>query len=322
MSSSLKLADALSKVHDGICVFGSDFRPTFANEKASQLLETADDEFQAKIRLAFADGCGRRFEHFHIGLDRWFEHQSYLHPDGRLTIISRDITSRRRIEAALRANEERFRRIIDSNIIGVIVVEGGIITEANDGFLKMVGHTRREQVTRQLHWREMTPPEYHAADAKARIELKTEGVFSPYEKEFFRKDGSRAPILISGVSIEERPNTPETLCLAMDLSEKQRAEERVRLIVEYSKILASSLECDKTLPEVAEFVVSKTADTCSIFVRDDDELTRVASASRTPVGQSIHTDAEIENVMATGRTYAVVSPVSCIVSPIVARNQT
>jgi signal transduction histidine kinase len=47
----------------------------------------------------------------------------------------------------------------------------------------------------------------------------------------------------------------------------------------------------------------------------------VASASRTPVGQSIKTDTEIENVMATGITYAVVSPVSCIVSPIVARNQ-
>jgi PAS domain S-box-containing protein len=321
MSSSLKLADALSKINDGICVFGSDRKPTFVNEKASQLLETADDEFQAKIKLASTDGSGRRFEHFHAGLNRWFEHQSYPHSDGGLTIISRDTTSRHRIEAALRANEERFRRIIDSNIIGVIVVEAGIITEANDGFLKMVGHTRREQVTRQLHWREMTPRDYDAADAKAQIELKTAGVFSPYEKEFFRKDGSRVPILISGVSIEARPNTPETLCLAMDLSERRRAEERVRLIVECSKILASSLECDKTFPEVAEFVVSKIADTCSIFVREDHELTRVASASRTPAGQSIHTDAELENVMATGRTYAVVSPVSCIVSPIVARNQ-
>jgi PAS domain S-box-containing protein len=321
MSSSLKLADALSKINDGICVFGSDRKPTFVNEKASQLLETADHEFQAKIKLAFTDGSVRRFEHFHTGLDRRFEHQSYLHDDGGLTIISRDITSRHRIEAALRANEERFRRIIDSNIIGVIVVEAGIITEANDGFLKMVAHTRRELVTRQLHWQEMTPPEYDAADAKARVELKTAGVFSPYEKEFFRKDGSRVPILISGVAIEGPPNTPETLCLAMDLSERRRAEERVRLIVECSKILASSLECDKTLPEVAEFVVSKIANTCSIFVREDDELTKVAAASRTPVGPGIQTDSEIENVMATGTSYIAVSPVSRIVSPIVARNE-
>lgn len=321
MSSSPKLADALSKINDGICVFGSDRQPTFVNEKALQLLETADDEFRAKIKLAFADGSGRRFEYFHAGLDRWFEHQSYPHGDGGLTIISRDITSRHRIEAALRANEERFRRIIDSNIIGVIVVEAGTITEANDGFLKMVGHTRRELVTRQLHWREMTPPEYDVADTKSRDELKTAGVFSPYEKEFFRKDGSRVPILLSGVSIEGPPNTPETLCLAMDLSERRRAEERVRLIVECSKILASSLECDKTLPEVAELVVSKIADACSIFVREDDELTRMASASRTPVKQGIQAEAEIENVMASGTSYAAVSPVSCIVSPIVARNE-
>ena len=62
----------------------------------------------------------------------------------------------------------------------------------------MVGHTRTDLVTRQLRWREMTPSEFDSVDAKARAELESTGVFSPYEKEFLRKDGSRIPILIGG----------------------------------------------------------------------------------------------------------------------------
>ena len=61
------------------------------------------------------------------------------------------------MEEALRASEERFRRVIESNIIGVIVVENGILTEANDVFLQMVKFNRGDLVRKQLRWREMTP---------------------------------------------------------------------------------------------------------------------------------------------------------------------
>jgi len=225
------------------------------------------------------------------------------------------------MEEALRASEERFRRVIDSNIIGVIVVEAGFITEANDVFLKMVGYGRNDLVTRQLHWREMTPPEYDAEDTKARLELKATGLFSPYEKEFFRKDGSRVPILVSGVAIQTSSDKPETLCLAMDLSERRKADARVRSIVECSKILASSLECEKTLPEVAEFIVLQVADACGIFVREGDELVRMGFATKTPIPHSMPPDSHLRDVLSGGEPYLAISPVSQIIAPIYAGNE-
>jgi PAS domain S-box-containing protein len=321
MFSRPNLAEILGKVSDGICVFGNGGEVVFANEKAAQLLEAADEDFQRKIREAFTDQLVRRFEHFHAGLNRWFEHQTYPGGSTGMAMISRDITSRHRMEESLRASEERFRRLIDSNIIGVIVVEAGSITEANDVFLKMVGHDRAELATRQLHWRGMTPPEFDVLDAKARIELKTAGVFGPYEKEFLRKDGSRVPVLMSGVALQGMPDRPETLCLAMDLSERRRAEERVRTIVECSKILASSLECENTLPELAELIVSKLADTCAIFVRENHQLLRIASASKTPIEHNVQMDPDVERVVATGKSHVTKSPISRVVSPIIARNE-
>src|SRR5262249_40353003 len=222
----------------------------------------------------------------------WFEHHTHPNADDGLTLISRDVTSRHRMEEALRASEERFRRVIRSNIIGVIVVENGFITEANDFFLEMVNYTRKELVQRQLRWREMTPPEFDVLDAKARTELQAGGVFSPYEKEFLRKDGRRVPVLIGGVATRCTISAHETLCLALDLSERRRAEARLRSIVEVGRILASSLEYKKTFPELAEFIVSRLANACMIFIREDDQLVRIASAySVPPLGElPLHMD--------------------------------
>lgn len=321
MSSLPNLAEILGKIQDGICVLAPDRRMLFANDKAAQLLEARDEGFQAKIESAFADETGRRFEHFHAAINRWFEHHVHRNTDGGLTIVSRDITSRHRMEEALRSNEERFRRVIDSNIIGVIVVEAGVITEANDVFLKMIGYSRKDLVTHSLRWRELTPIEHDSQDARARHELLMDGVFSPYEKEFFHKSGSRVPILISGVTIQGPPNTPETLCLAMDLSERRRAEERIRSIVECSKILASSLECEKTFPELAEYIVSRLADACVILVQEDGGvLVRLAAAARAPAPPR-ETESEVKTVLHTGKPRVVVSPVSSVLIPMMARGK-
>src|SRR5262245_47155886 len=127
--SSPNLAEVLGKINDGICVLSADRQVSFINERASQIFEAADEIFNKRIDLAFSDRTPSRFEHFHDVPQRWYEHRTYPNADGGLTVISSDITSRHRMEEALRASEERFRRVIESDIIGVLVVENGAITE-------------------------------------------------------------------------------------------------------------------------------------------------------------------------------------------------
>jgi PAS domain S-box-containing protein len=317
MSSSPNLAEILAKIGDGVCVLDKNRSLTFVNETASSILETVDDGFQNRISQSINERTSRRFEHFHTALNRWFEHQTYPNEDGGITLFSRDITSRHRLEEALRASEERFRRLMESNIIGVAVLEGEYVAEANDVFLAMVGYTRGELVTRQLHCRQMTPAGYDSLDANARNELSACGVFQPYEKEFFRKDGSRVPIFIGGVATGRE--SAETVCLALDLTERKRAEERMRSIVESSKILASSLEYQTTFIELADFIASNLADSCAIFVLDEGELIRMAAAQGVPVSES-DADPDITAVMRTGKSEINLAPASQILVPILACN--
>jgi PAS domain S-box-containing protein len=321
MTSPNNLAEILGKINDGICIWSADQQVSFVNERASQILKADDELFQRKIETAMKEGSQTRFEYFHAGVNRWFEHHTYPNADGGLTLISRDITSRHRMEEALRVSEERFRRLIESNIIGVIVMEDGCLTEANDVFLKMVDSTRADLVRGQLRWRDMTPHEFNALDTKAAIELESKGVFTPYEKELVRKGGNRLPVLVGGVAIQASESRHETLCLVLDLSERRRIEEGVHSMVECGKILASALECEKTFPELAEFIVSKLADSCLIFAIRDGRLIRLAAAHSTVSVVESELQPALNRVRSSGKEEVISTHVSRALVPIIARNE-
>ena len=111
----------------------------------------------------------------------------------------------RRIREKLvrRENEARFQRLIQSNIIGVILADlGGRLTEANDAFLAMLGYSRDDLEAGRLHWDELTPNEWRARDEAALVQLRATGSATPYEKEYIRKDGSHLPIVFGVVLLE------------------------------------------------------------------------------------------------------------------------
>jgi PAS domain S-box-containing protein len=141
------------------------------------------------------------------------------------------ISAREQAEAAVRdlvsGTENRFRRLVDANIIGIFLwnLDGGI-TDANDGFLRIVGYNRDDLVGGNMRWMGLTPPEWRERDERAIGELGVAASAQPYEKEFFRKNGSRVPVLVGGALFE--PGGNEGVGFVLDLSERKRAENALR----------------------------------------------------------------------------------------------
>jgi PAS domain S-box-containing protein len=123
--------------------------------------------------------------------------------------------------------EAKIRRLVDSNIIGVVIwdVQGRII-DANQAFLDMVGHGREDLVSGRLRWTELTPAEWRDADEQAIAELKAVGTLRPREKEYLRKDGSRVPVLVARALFEWKPD--EGVSFVIDMTDRKRAEMRLR----------------------------------------------------------------------------------------------
>src|SRR4029077_17337921 len=132
-----------------------------------------------------------------------------------------------RLYSDLQEREAKVRRLVDSNIIGVYFWElhGGII-DANDTLLRMLGCDREDLVSGRVRWLDLTPPEWRDRTARATEELKTTGSVQPFEKEYFRKDGSRVPVLIGSGAFDGRRD--QGVGFVLGLTERKRAEAEAR----------------------------------------------------------------------------------------------
>jgi len=138
----------------------------------------------------------------------------------------------------LQNREAKIRRLVEANVVGIVMWNlGGTITGANDAFLRIVGYDREDLATGRVRWRELTPPEWRDQDERAIADLKANGVFQPCEKEYFRKNGSRVPILIGGAFFEDSGS--EGVAFVLDLSEQKRAEDQLRAVMSERTLLSA-----------------------------------------------------------------------------------
>jgi PAS domain S-box-containing protein len=130
-----------------------------------------------------------------------------------------------RLYRELQEREGKIRRLVDANIVGILISDSnGEVIESNDAFLKMVGYTREELVSGRMRWRDMTPAKWKVASENGVTQVETTGVCKVFEKEYYRKDGSRVPVLVGAARFEKS----STVAFAVDLTELKRAEETLQ----------------------------------------------------------------------------------------------
>ena len=118
----------------------------------------------------------------------------------------------------------QVQRIIDSGIVGVGYGHAdGTISDVNDAFLKMIGHTREELLQGGLTWHQLTAPEYWERDDKAIAELEAHGFCRPYEKEYVL-GARRLPVQVAMASVEPATADTDHVALIVDLTVQKEAQ--------------------------------------------------------------------------------------------------
>ena len=120
-------------------------------------------------------------------------------------VASRNLFENSQLYRDLEDREGKIRRLVDANILGIFMgnLEGAIVG-ANEAFLRMLQYDRDDLVSGRVRWTDLTPMEARERDERGVRELKGTGTLQPYEKEFFRKDGSRVPVLIRCCAVSGR----------------------------------------------------------------------------------------------------------------------
>ncbi|MGB3211404.1 MAG: PAS domain S-box protein [Desulforhopalus sp.] len=138
-----------------------------------------------------------------------------------------DITERKKVEAALRKSEERFRMTFDAcpDAININRLADGMYVEVNDGFSFLTGYNHEEVIGRTSADIDIW---YDLQDRQVLVEgLLKNGCCNDFEARFRRKNGKVGYGRMSARLIT-MDNTPHILSVTRDVTEQAEAVEALR----------------------------------------------------------------------------------------------
>ena len=187
LASGMLAASAACKTHFGVAPEAEFTYQTLMDcihledkermQQAIQLSIAEQTDHEIECRVVWADGS-----HHWIAI-RGRPHYTALGTPLHMVGVCQEITERKQNEQALRRSETQFRRLLETNALGVLIANvTGQITEANEAFLAMIGYSRDALLAGELNWQKLTPNDYHPRIDKTLEELEKEGLCTPYQK--------------------------------------------------------------------------------------------------------------------------------------------
>ena len=122
---------------------------------------------------------------------------------------------------ALKQSEERFRLLANEVVEGIVLIENGVIFDANESFTRMYGYGLEELVG--VSPVELVTPETREIVSR-RISMESE---EPYEAQGLKKDGTAFPIELRPRRIPYEGRKVRVTSV-LDLTERKRSEEALR----------------------------------------------------------------------------------------------
>jgi len=161
-----------------------------------------------------------------------------------VNLYATDITERKQVEEALRASEDKFRQAFNTSPVALSIsrLKGGEFVSINRSFEQMSGYSEAEIIGKtalEIHlWKN---PQTHKDLLK---ELREKGEVIDYETPILTRSGEI--YCLTSASLIEINGEPHVLTLAVDITERKRAEDALRksqmqiqAIMDYSPALIS-----------------------------------------------------------------------------------
>lgn len=193
-----------------------------AQRRFLKCLENEESFFQLEMRLRHKSGSwiwvnvrGKVFE--------WSKDGKPLKMYG----THQDITTRKERELQVDYQKNILDALYELSPIGIALndYETGQFIDVNQKLLEPTGYTKEEFLN--LSYWDVTPKEYEPKESEALKQMNETGKYGPFEKEYIRNDGSRFPVVLKGVLIEDLNGQKLIWSFIQDVSKKKEAERKL-----------------------------------------------------------------------------------------------
>jgi PAS domain S-box-containing protein len=177
------------------------------------------------------EGRTGRWEFLSPRDNRWYYvmNTPIYHHDGRVSKQSMiiDITERKRSEQALLESEARYRRIVDTAVEGIWVMdENYVATFANERLAVMLGYRPEEILGRHIS-DFIFPADVPAHET--RIDERRKGFGAQYEMKLRRSDGNPLWTIISATPVmDDKGRFSGAFAMITDITERKRMEQALQ----------------------------------------------------------------------------------------------
>jgi PAS domain S-box-containing protein len=170
---------------------------------------------------------------------------------------SRDITSRKRIEGALRESEQRLRATLETpNLVAVALDPEGVVTFCNEGLCQTTGWSRDALLGH--NWFDVCMPE-GAARRAFRSQMRRGTIPARFEREIVCRDGSRRLIeWDNNVLRDPLGAVIGTVSLGVDVTEKRQEETVLQLLQSITVAAGAAEDIDSALGVILESICEST----------------------------------------------------------------
>jgi PAS domain S-box-containing protein len=195
--------------------------------------------------------------------------------DGRFVharCFLRDITARKRAEAAVQENTAKFRAVFDQSIDSIVMIKDGKLCMANPAFLKLFGYGDIEALAGKSVLDMIAPA--CRPQVQEYIERRARGDSAPfhYQTRGARRDGTEFDIEVSASAFLLQGQM-HTLAIVRDVTERVRAEETLAQERNLLRTVIDAVpDCIYTKDTQGRFLISNLANVRLLGARTEAEV--------------------------------------------------
>ncbi|MCZ4312831.1 PAS domain S-box protein [Comamonadaceae bacterium G21597-S1] len=284
-------AQLLERITDGFIALDTQWRFTYVNARAGELLDRRpadligkciwdelpplpDEPFPPACQRAMAEQQPSRLEAYYPDLGLWLEDHIYPSPDG-VSIFFRDITQHKADELSLRQAKEQAETLLaNANVLIVGLDVDGNITLFNSVAQKLTGYTLADLAGR--NWFDILCPRQRYPQVWQEFERAArDGTVRQFENPILTSSGRELTISWQNSLIRDADGVTGTLSFGIDVTARCNAEQELSESRDQFQTLADHSIQGIALVRKGQITYVNAA-FCAITGRNANELTRLS----------------------------------------------